>query len=267
MYINLSFIENFFRVEDWRDRWLWHQSFNSFLRFINIPVWLEKSFKAVFKSLHNVCGLYRPWAFSWLRFSLFLHLHQRWGVGSASATLREIHRVIISQALWLLFDPPGNDTSSGPSAKLFFPLWTWPRRRGSSCRKPFRNGLCAGGDSEEVLGGLVKEDLKSRNVCSWCLWWWFHLFAFFYIPGSNSNDFRAVVVMRNVLKSQHNISVFKSTQWRDQKIHQCRDWDFFRQSFFLVFASLDRKMRWPDRDSGRVPFLLSGGPEEPVTYW
>ena len=96
VHINLSFIENFFRVEDWRDRCLWHQSFNFFLRFFNIPVWLEKSFKTVFKSSHNVGGFYRPWAFSWLRFSLFLHLHQRWGVGSASATLREIHRVIIS---------------------------------------------------------------------------------------------------------------------------------------------------------------------------
>ena len=145
---NLSFIKHFFRVEDWRDRCLWHQSFNFFLLFFNIPVYLEKGFifKAVFKSLHNLSGFYWPWAFSWLRFSLFLHLHQRWGVGSASATLREIHRVIISQALWLLFDPPGNDTSSGPSAKLFFPLWTWPRRRGSSCRKPFHNGLDDGGD-------------------------------------------------------------------------------------------------------------------------
>ena len=161
MYRNLSFIEHFFRVEDWRDRCLWHQSFNFFLCFFNIPVYLEKSFifKAVFKSLHNLSGFYWPWAFSWLRFSLFLHLHQRWGVGSASATLREIHRVIISQALWLLFDPPGNDTSSGLSAKLFFPLWTWPRRRGSSCHKPFHNGLDAGGDSEEVVGGLVKLDL------------------------------------------------------------------------------------------------------------
>ena len=114
---------------------------------------------------------------------------------------------------------------------------------------------------------LVKLDLSSRNVCSWCLWWWFHLLAFFYIPGSNSNDFRAIVIMRSVLKSQHNISVFKSTQWRDQKIPQYRDWDFSKTELFWVFASLDRKMRWPDRDSGRVPFLLSGGQEEPVTYW
>ena len=102
VFKNLSFIENFFRVEDWRDRCLWHQSFNFFLRFFNIPVWLEKSFKAVFKSLHNLSGFYRPWAFSWLRFSLFLHLHHSWGVGSASATLREIHRVIISLFLRLV---------------------------------------------------------------------------------------------------------------------------------------------------------------------
>ena len=49
MYRNLSFIEHFFRVEDWRDRCLWHQSFNFFLLFFNIPVYLEKSFKAVLK--------------------------------------------------------------------------------------------------------------------------------------------------------------------------------------------------------------------------
>ena len=49
MYRNLSFIEHFFRVEDWRDRCLWHQSFNFFLCFFNIPVWLENSFKAVLK--------------------------------------------------------------------------------------------------------------------------------------------------------------------------------------------------------------------------
>ena len=61
--INLSFIEHFFRVEDWRDRCLWHQSFNLFLRFFNISVWLEKSFKAVFESLY-ANGFYRPWAFS-----------------------------------------------------------------------------------------------------------------------------------------------------------------------------------------------------------
>ena len=113
MYRNLSFIEHFFRVEDWRDRCLWHQSFNFFLCFFNIPVYLEKSFifKAVFKSLHNLSGFYWPWAFSWLRFSLFLHLHQRWGVGSASATLREIHRVIISLFLRLV-------------ASLW-PTWQW----------------------------------------------------------------------------------------------------------------------------------------------